>query len=83
MPKPDGRSWLEELGEGAESSQELDHVGLARAMVRLCILLCVLGGYAKGSLCSALKVITWRRTCVGEETVAGDQLEVVPDPGKR
>lgn len=30
MPKPDGRSWLEELREGAESRQELDHVGLPK-----------------------------------------------------
>lgn len=61
----------------------------AQAMVRVRIFLCArqepAGGLNEGEyvLCPPSKGITWRRACVGEEKVAGDQLEVAPGPGER
>lgn len=61
----------------------------AQAMVRVRIFLCArqepTGGLHEDEhvLCPPSKGITWRRTCVGEEMVAGDQLEVARSPGER
>lgn len=82
------KAWLEELREQSESRQELDHAGCPGLGKRLHVSLRATGthgGLREGEyvLYSPSKVITWKRKCVGEEVVAGDQSEVAPGPGER